>query len=216
MSDDNVVLLQFTEFSIFKIPPLQPHIAGIDTNALAAPQTPLLRIVCPLEGAVFSSPSAWHPGVSSDTHPYHFDAIGGDDEGKTAISRFVVKPITGAGSMDGMPSVIPVAIDSIGDDDLVCDAPRFRSARLSGNNRMLCWLDDISLKVNLSVMPIASHSADGGQGTRQTQTSGVLWRWPSLRLQGDCEYGFCPMAGRLCVSSWDQEIRVLDYIGLPS
>ena len=166
---------------------------------------PLLRLVCPLDDAVFSSQSIWHPRPQA---PYYFDAIGGD-KNSTTISRYVLKHIENKQS-DGLPCSIPVLVDSFQYEDINYQLPRFRSFQLRNGDRLISWMHDVALRLHLST------TATAGPGPHN-KVSGTLWQWPRLmRFQSDQHYSFCAWTGRLCVSSWDHEIRVLDYLMPPN
>ncbi|KAF8888612.1 hypothetical protein BD779DRAFT_1523943 [Infundibulicybe gibba] len=212
--DTEVMMLQATEFSIYKIPPLHPYLPETDTGVPTLPRMlfPILRVVCPVDGPAFSSPSHHH------CQQTQFDVIG-EENGDPVVSRYTlqpIRPIDGVSiadqNLDVMPRMIPVRTDTIPGDDIMSDAARIKFFQLpdvfAPANRIICWLDDGALKLSLSVMP--------HQSSRKPVT-GVLYRWPGPLLDDPmvtipCSYSFCPMSGRLCVSSWEGEIRVLDYV----
>jgi hypothetical protein len=199
--------VQSIEYSIFKIPPLGDHASQIldDTE----PPSPLLRIVCPLEGALCSTQSIWNPGTTSTQTPFYFDSVGGDDGGTTTIARYALKRIDNKLS-DGLPSNIPILVDYLRNEDIASDFPRFRAYQPLHNTRLSSWVSGTTLRLHWSTTPTP-------EGRPTARRSGILWQWPRPMLfQDDVHYAFCPLAGRLCVSSWDHEIRVLDYVIPPN
>ena len=204
-SDNNLILLEGPEISIFEIPPLRSRISESWADVDAGPQTPLLSLVVPLDIPVNFSQSTWHPGTSYRKRRCYIDAIGGDADGKTTICRYVLKHIDNKPS-DGLPCSIPIMIDSLRNQDIFSNPPRFRSFQLSERERLLCWIHEFSIRVQLSTL--AGSAEDPAQ-----VKSGVLWLWPAL--PSEPYFTFCPMMGRLCVSSWDHEVRVLDYVVPP-
>lgn len=221
--EQNIVFLQENELTVYQIPPLRPCIERMPAEQ-ALPQTPTLRVVCPLEGVTYSSPSIWQAASSSSlplqySQLYCLDIIGGDDNGKTAIWRYAMQPIIGAQNGDDLPGIIPTPIDFIDPVEIVSDGPRFKFFQLAESERLLCWSDDGTLKVNLSTVPLHTGHRNGNGGTtvERSQKAGILWRWSDLQIEESsfCAYSFCPMSGRMCVSSWDGEIRVLDFVRPP-
>jgi len=202
-SGNDLICTGQVEFAIFRIPPLDHDTAEVVD---VTPLNPILRLACPLYENVVSAQTIWCPGVSGAEY---FDSIGEEDDGSITVSRYVLKPITNDPS-DGLPSRIPIAVDWFKDQSMGGGWNKSTAWRMSDSDRLIAWLNDAGLYLHLST---TSGSAEGPPGTSAV---GFLWKWPKHQAaHRDRHHAFCPMSGRLCISSWDHEIRVLDYLMPP-
>jgi hypothetical protein len=187
------------EFAIFKIPLL---VHGVPGTIDATPHNPILRLACPLYDNFVSALAGWQPGVSGVEY---FDSIGEDEDNALAVYRYVLKPIAND-PMDGLPSSIPIVVDWFREQMLEPGWNKSTAWKMSENERLMAWLNESGLFLHLSTTG----------SIENRMAAGFLWQWPIRQAEhADRHHAFCPMSGRLCVSSWDHEIRVLDYITPP-
>jgi hypothetical protein len=144
----------------------------------------------------------WRPGVSGVEY---FDSIGEEEDNTLSVFRYVLKPIAND-PMDGLPSSIPIVVDLFREQMLERGWNKSTAWKMSENERLMAWLNKQGLFLHLSTTGSIENRV----------ATGLLWQWPMHQVENvGRHHAFCPMSGRLCVSSWDNEIRVLDYITPP-
>lgn len=201
VADQNVFILSPEDITIWNIPPLRPR--GTAEEAMAEGQSPLLTLVCPLLTARFPYPSMWFSGDLD--RPLHFDVIGVDYEGQTAVVRYVLKPLETTTPNPDFPRSIPVNVGkSVLDVASFTGCNGFRSGRLGDHDVLMLWRGDLGT-VNASLSPWSTE-----RGAPIISSSGIFWI-PPIELTGGSAFDHCPTSGRLCVMSWN-EIRVMDYV----
>jgi hypothetical protein len=187
-----------SEFWIFKMPELQPYVAGSDPFTTAG--VLVLRLAYPFSPATMCQP------VHSPTIPQYVDLIASTDASIT-IARYEILSVSydmesiNRVAINAHPSHYPILIHSVEDNSPVFH-DRFVST-FCDNDRLLHQRSfDLRSQVTAHLTTMASNS-----GVVSSHRSGTLWK---AVLSVD-DHSLCSMSGRLC-TVYNNEIRIIDYL----
>jgi hypothetical protein len=194
------------ELTVWKIPPLVDR--SINPDPTFECITPLVRqIHCePAQhyGSLLVPHIGWKHTMSSKMHPFHFDILYSENDGKTALSHHILHPVDDDVD-EGSP--IPIYIGQTPSVTPSYQATKYiKSAWMSPSESVYFWAE------NFKVVAILSTLASSKEVPNQCSV-GVLWKSDSR--EPDTEV--CPFSGRVCLLNrpWRHEpgsVQVMDYI----
>jgi hypothetical protein len=199
VSDVDLVLVDHVEFSVWRIPALQPRVPGVEP--LVESQKPLICVPYSVPGVlrVALNPS-WYLAIPSlGPWSVHFDVLHTVEGDAGQLARYVLKPVN-VPRDSGLPRNIPVLKEQ---SSLSNISPRSASHALSvrsgSDDLFLLWRESNVFCMHISVPSSPSQMV--------VPISGPRPRFPS--------YGYmacCPASGKICVICGEGHVHVLDYL----
>lgn len=204
ISKENVIILDHTELSVWKIPPLQPRIR--DVEPIVSGQKPLLCVPYAASDVlrVALNPS-WYLAISpSNLWSVYFDVLHHMDHTSGLLSRYVIHPLQDD-QTGRLPHYIPIEVEQSRLDNISIRSGRGALSVRSGSNEdlFLMWREDGVLFIHLSM-----ELTQGGP--LQSFVVPIAAPQPSLTTYG--HVGCCPVSGRIAMVGEDGHIHVMDYL----
>jgi hypothetical protein len=203
-----VVILDHVELSVWKIPPLQTRVNGVDP--IVTGQKPLLCVPYTADDIlrVALNPS-WYLAISpSNVWFVHFDVLHNMDHASGLLSRYAILPVPGDPT-GRLARYIPLEIEQSRLDNISARSGRSALSVRSGSNEefFLMWREDDMLFIHMS-------TATASGEPPQSFVVPIAAPKPSLTTYG--HVGCCPVSGRIAMVCGDGHIHVMDYLMPPT